>query len=127
MTSSTVATPSSSLTLTEMRLASGAIPTYRLRSGSVEARRVPSPARMPATCVPWPYVSPALVASGLVTTDATTRERPSAPLKSARWPAMPVSMTATPTPLPVSDPVVLFHACWARTAAGNAGSTFPSS
>ena len=37
---------------------------------------------MPATCVPWPKPSPAVAAPGEVTTLATMRELPSAPLKS---------------------------------------------
>ena len=56
---------------------------------------------MPATCVPWPKPSPAVVAAVDVTALATTRELPSASLKSTASPAMPVSMTATPMPLPV--------------------------
>ena len=48
---------------------------------------------MPATCVPWPKPSPAVAAAGEVTTLATTRELPSAPLKSGASPAMPVSIT----------------------------------
>jgi hypothetical protein len=56
---------------------------------------------IPATCVPWPYVSPAVTAAGLVTALATTRELPSAARKSGLVPATPVSITATPTPLPV--------------------------
>ena len=82
MASRTVALPASSLALIEMRLARGAMPMYLPSAGSVAARLAPSPAMMPATCVPWPYVSVAVVASGLVTTDATTREVPSAAAKS---------------------------------------------
>ena len=54
MTSSTDASPWSSETLTEIRFASGAMPTYLPRSGSVYERFQPLPAMMPATCVPWP-------------------------------------------------------------------------
>src|SRR3954469_19403042 len=71
---------------------------------------------IPATCVPWPYVSAAAVAPALVTTDATTREVPSAPAKSGRSPSIPVSITATPTPLPVVAP----HAAGAETESGYA-------
>src|SRR4051812_26302973 len=76
---------------------------YLPRSGSPTGRLLPLPARMPATCVPCPYVSVLVWASGLVTTEATTREVPSddETRKSGRSPAMPVSMTATPMPLPV--------------------------
>ena len=56
---------------------------------------------MPATCVPWPKPSPAVVAPGAVTTFATMRDAPLASRKSGMSPAMPVSMTATPTPRPV--------------------------
>ena len=38
--------------------------------------------------------------------------------KSGMPPAMPVSMTATPTPLPVTSAIGLFHTCGASTDAG---------
>ena len=74
MTSSTVASPSSSATLIEIRFASGATPTYLPCSGSEAGRLLPLPAMIPATCVPWPYSSLALVAPGLIDAVATTRE-----------------------------------------------------
>ena len=54
-------------------------------------------------------MSSAVVASGLTTAEPMTRERLSVSetRKSGRSPAMPVSMTATPTPRPV--PRYLFH------------------
>ena len=39
---------------------------------------------MPATCVPWPKPSPAVVAPGEVTTLAMTRELPSSVLEVGR-------------------------------------------
>ncbi len=62
--------------------------------------------------VPCPKLSPGRVAAGLTIAEATTRELPSAceTRKSGRLPSIPVSRTATPTPLPVymlpsSEPV----------------------
>src|SRR3954462_1267129 len=114
MASRTVALPASSPALIEMRFASGAIRRSRPATGGAASRRVPSPAMMPATWVPCPYVSATVVAAAFVTTDATTRDAPSAPAKSGRSPAIPVSITATPTPLPV----VVFHAAGAKTEVG---------
>src|SRR5947207_748143 len=74
---------------------------------------------MPATCVPWPYASPDVTAPGFVTAEAMTRD-PVSPLKSGMSPAMPVSMTATPTPLPVYEPDAELHARSAWTEAGYA-------
>src|SRR3954468_9080570 len=71
---------------------------------------------MPATWGPCPYVCATVVAAAFVTTDATTREVPSAPAKSGRSPSIPVSITATPTPLPVVAP----HAAGAKTESGYA-------
>ena len=68
---------------------------------ALRARLSELPAMMPATCVPWPKPSPAVVAPGDVTTFATMRDWPLKSLKSGMSPAMPVSMTATPTPRPV--------------------------
>src|SRR5215210_1826197 len=71
--------------------------------------------------------SAAVVASGFVTADCSTRDWPSAPAKSARSPATPVSMTATPTPLPVT-PVLsrLFHALAAWVDFGYVVSRLPA-
>src|SRR6478609_619291 len=58
---------------------------------------------MPATSVPCPYPSSGLVAFGFSAARAITRELASAceTRKSGDASLMPVSMTATPTPLPV--------------------------
>ena len=55
-----------------------------------------------------------------MTTEATTREALLGPFssKSFIWPAMPVSMTATPTFLPVTLASGLFHASIASTDDG---------
>ncbi len=65
-------------------------------------------------------MSLALVAFGLVTTEATTRELLLGPFssKSFIWPAMPVSMTATPTFLPVTLASGRFQASIASTEDG---------
>ena len=65
-------------------------------------------------------MSLAFVAYGFVTTEATTRELLLGPFssKSFIWPAMPVSMTATPTPLPVTFASGLFQASIASTDDG---------
>ena len=98
-----MAAPVSSATLIEIRLASGAEPAYWPYCGSLDARSAPLPATRPATAVPWPYVSVAVVALGSITAEAITREVVSLceVWKSGRSPAMPVSITATPTPAPV--------------------------
>ena len=59
--------------------------------------------------MPWPYWSFASVAHGFVTAEAITRE-PCQPgvWKSGMSPAMPVSITATPTPRPVARDHALF-------------------
>jgi hypothetical protein len=56
----------------------------------------------------------------LVTAEAMTRDALLWPRssKSLIWPAMPVSMTATPTPLPVTFASGLFHASIASTEEG---------
>src|SRR4051794_18415568 len=102
MTSISDVLPWSSETLTDTRFARGAVPRYLPRSGSPASRRLPLPAIRPATCVPWPYRSSSVVAPGLVRTEAMTRELGSLAevRKSGRPPEMPVSRTATPTPLP---------------------------
>src|ERR1700722_14672759 len=82
----------------------GAAPAYWPNSGSELERSPPSPAMRPATIVPWPYGSPALVAFGLTTADAITRDVESLceTSKSGRLPCTPESITATPTPVPVA-------------------------
>ncbi len=63
-----------------------------------------------------------MAAPALVTTLATTRELPSAALKSAASPAMPVSITATPTPRPV---IPRCHSLSARIVFGNVVDSWP--
>ena len=80
------------------------------------------PARSPATCVPWPYPSVAVVAPGFVTTEAMTREVGSVceARKSGSCPAIPVSSTATVTPAPVAGEVGSVQALSSLVASGNA-------
>ena len=48
-------------------------------------------------------MSAAVVASGFVTREATTRDSPPSSVKSESSPSIPVSITATPTPSPVAS------------------------